>query len=80
MEEEKDVAVLEEVPLKYGRTDEEVEALIQIRLMENGFSEWKQTSADEKREILKQLRYKDEVSIQQLSRVAGVNRGYIQRL
>ena len=80
MEEEKEVAVLEEVPLKYGRTDEEVEALIQIRLMENGFSEWKQTSADEKREILKQLRYKDEVSIQQLSRVAGVNRGYIQRL
>lgn len=78
--EETNVAVLEEVPLKYGRTDEEVEALIQIRLIENGFSEWKQTSSDEKREILKKLRFEDEVSIQQLSRVAGVNRGYIQRL
>ncbi|MBQ7015998.1 MAG: transposase [Firmicutes bacterium] len=78
--EEKNAAVLEEVPLKYGRTDEEVEGLIQKRLMENGFSEWKQISLDEKREILKKLRVEDEVSIQQLSRVTGVNRGYIQRL
>ena len=78
--EEKNAAVLEEVPLKYGRTDEEVEGLIQKHLLENGFSEWKQISLDEKREILKKLRVEDEVSIQQLSRVTGVNRGYIQRL
>lgn len=81
MEEEAEpVQMLEEVPLKYGRTDGEAEALIQVRLMEEGYSSLSQLNTEEKDIFLRRLRNIDEVSIQQLSRVTGVNRGYIQRL
>ncbi len=72
--------MLEEVPLKYGRSDDEAAALIQVRLQEEGYSSLGQLSQDEKNIFLRHLKYVDEVSIQQLSRVTGVNRGYIQRL
>ncbi len=74
------VNMLEEIPIKYGRSDDEAAALIQIRLMEEGFTSLKQLDPDEKKFFLRRLKYVDEVSIQQLSRVTGVNRGYIQRL
>ena len=79
-EEEADVHCLEEVPVKYGRTDEEADALIQVRLREEGVSSLGQLNHEEKKIFFRRLRYEDEVSIQQLSRVTGVNRGYIQRL
>ncbi len=81
MEEETEpVRMLEEVPLKYGRTDDEAAALFQIRMQENGYASLEQMEKDEKKKFLRRLKYVDEVSIQQLSRVTGVNRGYIQRL
>ena len=81
MEEEPDlVSILEEVPMKYGRTDEEVEGMIQMKLMEIGASQLQYLDPQEKRELLKQLKGEGNVSIQQLSRVTGMSRGYIQRL
>ncbi len=74
------VHMLEEVPLKYGRTDDEAAALIQVRLQEAGYVSLEQLDMDERKNFLSRLKYVDEVSIQQLSRVTGVNRGYIQRL
>jgi len=81
MEEETEpMHMLEEVPLRYGRSDDEAAALIQVRLQEEGYISLKQLEQEERDEFLKKLKYVDEVSIQQLSRVTGVNRGYIQRL
>ena len=81
MEEETEpMHMLEEVPLRYGRSDDEAAALIQVRLQEEGYTSLKQLEQEERDGFLKKLKYVDEVSIQQLSRVTGVNRGYIQRL
>ena len=81
MEEETEpMHMLEEVPLRYGRSDDEAAALIQVRLQEEGYTSLKQLEQEERDEFLKKLKYVDEVSIQQLSRVTGVNRGHIQRL
>ena len=79
-QEEGEVHMLEEVPLKYGRSDDEAAALIQIRLQETGYTALKEMESEEKKNFLKELKYVDEISIQQLSRVTGINRGYIQRL
>ncbi len=73
-------SMLEEVPLKYGRSDDEAAALVQIRLQENGYTALYEMEPEEKKNFLRKLKCVDEISIQQLSRVTGVNRGYIQRL
>ena len=79
-EEEAKVSVLEEVPLKYGRSDDEAAALVQTRLQEAGFASLNALDGEEKNMFLRSLKFVDEISIQQLSRITGVNRGYIQRL
>ena len=79
-EEEKGAWMLEEVPLKYGRSDAEAAALVQTRLQEAGCNSMNTLSQEEKDVFLRNLKVVDEISIQQLSRVTGVNRGYIQRL
>lgn len=78
--EEAAVRFLEEVPVKYGRSDEEAEQLVQKRLAEAGFASLRVMDEEDKKFFLRRLRYEDEVSIQQLSRVTGISRGLIQRL
>lgn len=72
--------VLEEIPLRFGRSDDEAAAIVETRL--GGLPAYHLALVDEttRFEILKTLRFKDQISIQQLSRVTGVSRAYIQRL
>jgi hypothetical protein len=77
---EGEVHMLEEVPLKYGRSDAEAATLVQIRLQEIGCVSLNELEGEEKDNFLRNLKLVDEISIQQLSRVTGINRGYIHRL
>lgn len=77
---EGEVHMLEEVPLKYGRSDDEAATLVQIRLQEIGCVSLNELEGEEKDNFLRNLKLVDEISIQQLSRVTGINRGYIHRL
>ena len=74
---------LEEVPMKYGRTEEEARAIVQ-RCMEEAqigsLEEFATMDEEAQKEFLRVLRFREEISIQQISRITGVNRGIIQRL
>lgn len=80
MQEEAEGSFLEEVPVKYGRDDAEARELLEARLQAEGCHSLLYLDDEEKKEILRKLRYEDGISIQQLARVSGVNRGIIQRL
>lgn len=71
---------LEEVPLKYGRSDEEARQLLQKELQKRGADSLKILEDEEKNEVLRRLRKGEEISIQQLCRITGISRGKIQRL
>lgn len=80
MQEEAQGYFLEEVPLKYGRSDEEAMEILQEGLQRRRVSCLEELTEEEQKNFLRMLRYGEGVSIQQLARVSGVNRGIIQRL
>lgn len=71
---------LEEVPVRYGRSDEEAKQMVQEELRRRKVQELSDLDSDEQRNLLRWLRDGESISISQLARVTGVNRGYIQRL
>lgn len=73
-------AFLEEVPSKFGKSLEEAEEALQKRLGERGMEELPRMSMEERNNLLWQLRYEDDISIQLVSRITGIGRGVIQRI
>lgn len=71
---------LEEVPLKYGRSDEEARRLVAMKLESMQISNLAELEEEELKNFLRQLRQEEDISIQQLARVTGIHRGKIQRL
>ena len=65
------------------RTEEEARAIVQ-RCMEEAqigsLEEFATMDEEAQKEFLRVLRFREEISIQQISRITGVNRGIIQRL
>ena len=71
---------LEEVPLRYGRSDEEAREALQRELERRGVKEVRELESDEVKNMLRTLHFQEEISIQQLARITGIGRGLIQRL
>ena len=71
---------LEEVPLKYGRSDDESKQLIGQELAIMQVADLAELEEEELRNFLRRMRKEEEISIQQLARVTGIHRGKIQRL
>lgn len=72
--------ILDEVPLRYGRTDEEAREVIARHMGGRDFQEFFHLTREEQKDILKLVRRVEPVSILQLERICGIGRGIIQRL
>lgn len=77
---EQGYAILEETPDKYGRKDAEAEVIFEKYLNGRSMSEFRKWDAEIKKEYVRMVRSKEDISIKQLCRITGLGRGVIQRL
>lgn len=77
---EEEMDCLEEVPAKYGKSRAEAEAAVRKRLGSLSLEELRCLEPEERNNLLRQLRYEEQISILLLSQITGIGRGVIQRI
>ncbi len=72
--------ILEELPEKFGRTDQEAEEIFERYLDGADMDEFRGWSDEIKKDYVRLVKRKEDISIMQLCRITGLTRGIIQRL